>query len=135
VKQLNTCLKVRVEKELDNQLFVLCKVVSKGNTSETKYGKRCELLVEILKTTCSDFAQTNRIKIIAWKERAVEAAAVRKGQEYMIFFNRYKDDIDWNKQPIKAITALKVIKATKSDRNIYFTNSNGQYDPFNKLIV
>lgn len=115
--------------------FHLCTIVSKGNVFNTKYGARCELLVEVMKTTCAAFEKAHRIKVITWKDKADQAAKVHQGQKYLFFFTKYKNDVDWSGKPIQAITATKIVKATKSDVNMYFINSNGQYDPFSKLII
>jgi hypothetical protein len=113
----------------------LCRIVSAGHVKQTKYGERCEVLVDLMKTTYPAFEKAHRIKVVAWKDKAKQAATLQNNQVYVFFFSGHKQDVDWSNKPIQAITALKVFKASKREIDMYYINSQGQYDPFSKLIV
>ncbi|WEA47314.1 hypothetical protein [Priestia aryabhattai] len=117
------------------EFLSLCRVVSVGHVRQTKFGERCEVIVDVMKTTYPAFEKAHRIKVIAWKDKAKQAATFHNNQVYVFFFTNHKRDVDWLNNPIQAITALKIFKATKREIDMYYINSQGQYDPFSKLIV
>jgi len=116
--------------------FHLCKIISIGKPKPTKYGQRCEVLAELVKTNCKAFESASRIKIVTWKQTAEKAATFRKGQRIIVFFKTFDlNSTDWQGNTVKSVTSSKIQRVTQREFDMYSINSNGQYDPFSKLIV
>ncbi|MED3976747.1 hypothetical protein P4639_25430 [Priestia megaterium] len=116
--------------------FHLCKIISTGKLVQTRYGPRCEVIAEMIKTNYKPFENASRIKIITWKEKADKAAKFVKGKRLVVFFNKVNlNDTDREGNAIKSVTASKLFTASQREFEMYSVNSDGQYDPFSKLII
>jgi hypothetical protein len=121
---------------VETEPFLLCTITLTGKPKPTKYGLRSEVIAELVKTNCKTFEYSSKIKIVCWKNTAEKAAKFQKGQRFIVFFKKFNlNDTDWKGNTIKSVSASAIWRVTQREFDMYSINSNGQYDPFSKLIV
>lgn len=126
------------EKDLRGHDFVVGYIHDIGEVEKTPHGDKLYIHMNVWKTGFAPFEyESGLIKVVLYKDKIqqLRKASARKGALLEVYFKRHQEEKDEYENTTHAVMGAEIRKTTESlVRKLYCTNTQGQYDPFTRLV-